>query len=215
MQVSRPIAFTPATIAQTAPHVAVLGLAPRRAHAEALRPVRLGLARGGEHRVDVHQFLGLEPGLGVRRLRAIAAILRAAAGLDRQQGAQLHLARRVMRAMHLRRAEHELGERQVEQLRDLGAGPVGAGHWSGHPVIREEKVRFMIFQAPLSRTRSKWSKPQLLTLPPTRTTNGSPDHRDVTVDLDRRVADPLLKAHRPASGARRTESSSAGEDRCR
>ena len=91
-------------------------------------PCALASRRRGEHRVDVHQLLGLEARVGVRRLRAIAAILRAAAGLDRQQGAQLHLARRVMRAMHLRRAEHELGERKVEERRDLGAGPVGAGH---------------------------------------------------------------------------------------
>ena len=64
----------------------------------------------------------------MRRLRAIAAILGAAAGLDRQQGAQLHLPRRVVGAVHLGRAEHELDERQVEEVRDLLAGPIGAGH---------------------------------------------------------------------------------------
>src|SRR5204863_6050576 len=97
------------------------------------------------------------------------------AGLDRQQGAQLHLARRMVRAVHLGGAEHELGEWQVEQLRDFAAGPIVSAHYghSGHPVVREENVRFITFHAPFSRTRSKWSIPQLLTLPPTRTTNGA------------------------------------------
>jgi hypothetical protein len=56
--------------------------------------------------------------------------------------------------MHVRRAEHELRERKVEKLRDLGAGPVVAGHMTGHPAVRDEKVMFMISK-PLSRTRSK------------------------------------------------------------
>ena len=39
--------------------------------------------------------------------------------------------------------------------------------------MRDEKVRFITFQTPPSRTRSKWSNPQLLTLPSIRTTNGA------------------------------------------
>ena len=67
-------------------HVAVLRAAPGSAHTEALRSRRLGLRCRGEHRLDVHQLLGLEPAVGRRRLAAVAAILRAAAGLDGQQG---------------------------------------------------------------------------------------------------------------------------------
>src|SRR5580765_4907510 len=62
------------------------------------------------------------------RLGAVTAVLRTAAGLDRKQSAKLHLACRVMMPVHVRRAEHEFGERKVEKLRDLGAGPVVAGH---------------------------------------------------------------------------------------
>ncbi len=46
-------------------HVAVLRLTPRRAHAEALRAVRLGLAGGSDHGVGVHQFFGLQTGVGI------------------------------------------------------------------------------------------------------------------------------------------------------
>ena len=93
MQVSSPIAFTPATISQTAAMSRSLGSRHAAPMQKRCEPCALASRRGGEHRVDVHQFLGLEPGVGVRRLRAIAAILRAAAGLDRQQRAKLHLAR--------------------------------------------------------------------------------------------------------------------------
>ena len=41
----------------------------------------------GEGGVDIHQFLGLEPSPRPRRLRAVAAVFGATAGLDRQQGA--------------------------------------------------------------------------------------------------------------------------------
>jgi hypothetical protein len=83
--------------------VAVLQVAPGGAHAEALRPVA-GLARAlAITLVGVHQLLGLHAGLEVGRLAAIAAVLGAAAGLDRQQLRQLHLGGVEPAAVHVRR----------------------------------------------------------------------------------------------------------------
>ncbi len=53
----------------------------------------------------------LHVGVIARGLRAIAAVLRAASGLDREQHAPLHLIGRVVLAMHGGGAEHKLGER--------------------------------------------------------------------------------------------------------
>ena len=56
-QVSSPSAFTPRDhLERRVEHVAVLELAPGRAHAEALRARGLGPRGRGEHRVDVHQL---------------------------------------------------------------------------------------------------------------------------------------------------------------
>ena len=71
--------------------VAVLRLAPGRAHAEAAGAGILGGLRLGQHLVEAHQLLGLDAGVVFRALRAIGAVLRAAAGLDRQQRRDLHL----------------------------------------------------------------------------------------------------------------------------
>ncbi len=65
----------------------------------------------------------VDSGVVALRLRAVAAVLRAAAGLDREQRRQLHGVRRVVRAVHLLRAVHELGERQREQRLDRRDGP--------------------------------------------------------------------------------------------
>ncbi|MDF9863611.1 hypothetical protein M2437_002593 [Methylorubrum pseudosasae] len=103
----------------------ILGLAPRRAHAEAVRPV--GLGGGGllQHRVDRHQPLAGEVGaLVVGRLRAIGAILGAAAGLDRQQGRPLDVGGVVMRPVHDARPMHEIEQRHVVDRLDLGQGPI-------------------------------------------------------------------------------------------
>ncbi|CAB5392096.1 unnamed protein product [Rhizophagus irregularis] len=107
-------------------HVAVLRVAPGGAHAEALAAGVLGLRRRLQHGADVHQFGRLELGLGADRLVAIAAILGAAAGLDRQQRAQLHLARGVVRAVDGLGGEHQVVEGEVEQVGDFRAGPVVA-----------------------------------------------------------------------------------------
>ena len=71
--------------------IAILGLAPGRAHAEAAGAGALRRPRLGQHRVERHQLLGLDAGVVMRALRAIGAVLRTAAGLDRQQRRDLHL----------------------------------------------------------------------------------------------------------------------------
>ena len=55
-------------------------------------PASLALRRGVEHVVDVQQRLGLDLRRVMGRLGAVAAVLGAAAGLHREQDADLHLA---------------------------------------------------------------------------------------------------------------------------
>src|SRR3546814_16147670 len=69
-------------------------------------------------------FRSLDPGVVALRLRAVGAVLGAAAGLDRQQGADLDFGGVEMRAVHAGGTEQQLGERQVEQVLDLAADPV-------------------------------------------------------------------------------------------
>ena len=68
----------------------------------------------------------VDVGLVVRRLRAVRAVLRAAAGLDAEQHAALHLVGRVMRAVHRLRAEHEIRQRRGVDRFDFGDRPVVA-----------------------------------------------------------------------------------------
>src|SRR3546814_6659679 len=72
---------------------------------------------------DLHQFGGLDPAIRLHRLRAIAAIFGAAAGLDAEQGAKLDFGGRMVGAVDRGCAKQQLGEREVEQLRDFSAGP--------------------------------------------------------------------------------------------
>ena len=107
--------------------VAVLGRTPRRAHAEARGTGGLGLPGLLQHRLGAHQLRGIDPGVVALRLRTVGTVLRAAAGLDRQQGADLHLGRVEAAAVDLGGAEQQLRERQVEQRLDLAQAPVVAG----------------------------------------------------------------------------------------
>ena len=96
-------------------------------------PASLASARLGQHVVDVEQLFALEPGLlGVmRRLRAIGAVLRAAAGLDRQQARQLNRAVLVMAAMHRAGLVEQLEQRHRQQANNLVPRPVVACHGLG------------------------------------------------------------------------------------
>src|SRR4029450_8251881 len=63
--------------------LAVLRLAPGPPHAEAARTRIAGCPRLPEHGLEAHQLLSLHASFVVRALRAIGAVLRAAAGLGR------------------------------------------------------------------------------------------------------------------------------------
>ncbi len=107
--------------------VTVLQLPPGRAHAEPLCARSLGPGRLGHHRLRIHQLAGLQAGVEMGGLAAVAAVLGAAAGLHRQQLRQLHLGGIEPSAVDLGGAEHQLGERQLEQRLDLLEGPVVPG----------------------------------------------------------------------------------------
>src|SRR5690606_19420091 len=116
--------------------VAVLGAAPGRAHAEARGPGRLGLAGLLQHLFGVHQLRGLDPGVVALGLRAVAAVLGAAAGRDRQEGRNLHLRRVEVFTVHAGGAVQQLRQRQVEQGEQFLAAPVVADfrrHWAMFP----------------------------------------------------------------------------------
>jgi hypothetical protein len=110
--------------------IAVLWLAPGRAHAEAARARSPSRTRFGEHRIERHELLGLHTGVVACALRAIGAVLGAAAGLDRDERGNLYLGRIEVAAMDGLRAEDQVRERQREQGVHLRARPVvadGAG----------------------------------------------------------------------------------------
>jgi hypothetical protein len=122
-QVSMPSALTPST---SAVEVAILGRAPGRAHAETRGAGGLGGARLGQHGFRPHQLFGLHAGIVVGRLRAIGAVLRATAGLNRQQCRNLHFERIEMQAVDALRLGHQLGKGQREQRPHLRPCPVVA-----------------------------------------------------------------------------------------
>ena len=135
-------------------HVPILGIAPGRAHAKARAARILRLRRRLHHRLHAHQLFGLEAAFGMSGLVAIAAILRAAAGLDRQQSGQLHLIAREVGAMDRLRIEHQVVERQVEQRSDFGAGPVGA---RGSPFpFGSSLSRTLCIRSRQARTERRW-----------------------------------------------------------
>ena len=125
-QVSSPRAFTPATSSATSStslscgdrHAAPMQnrVAPADLRSFAPRPVPTSFAIS---------FCDLRPGVEMRALRAIGAILRAAAGLDRQQGRDLDLVGVEMRAMHRLGLENQVVERQ----------PVEREHFVLRPVV--------------------------------------------------------------------------------
>ena len=106
----------------------VAHLAPGGAHAEAGRARCSRAFRAASSTSSTSHQSSRRSTLGVvvRRLRAVAAILRAAAGLDRQEGAELHLALGVPREVDGARLVDEREERLVVEGHHLGDGPVVA-----------------------------------------------------------------------------------------
>ena len=101
----------------------IVHAAPGGAHAETGRAAGLGLARVGEDRLGLHEGFGLEAGLVVDRLRAIGAVFRAGARLDRLQRAELHAGRILVGLVDLLSLEDQRVERQVVER--SGFGEVG------------------------------------------------------------------------------------------
>jgi hypothetical protein len=113
--------------------VLVLRAAPGGAHAEARGALVLGRLGRANDFLDIQQRLAL--GLAVmRRLRAVAAVLRTATGLDRQQGRQLDGIGGMILPMHFLGAEQQIVEWQFEQADDGVGGPAqlperGSAEW--------------------------------------------------------------------------------------
>ena len=135
--------------------IAILGLAPRRPHAEAARARTLGRLRLGDDGIDAHQFLRLDAGVVVHALRTIGAVFRAAAGLDRDQRRHLHLGGIEVQAMNLLRAKDQFGKRKLEQRAHLLARPVVADGPESPTLNRgESHVRTMAMDQRKSKRRA-------------------------------------------------------------
>src|SRR5690606_5822676 len=121
----------------------LLGAPIGRTHAEPGRAVLLREACLLQHVLDLHERLGLQAGVEADALRAVGAVLRASAGLDRKQGADLHLVRIEMLAMYALRMKHEVGERQRKQRTNFVQSPIGA-HFSETRRIERGGVRHLL-----------------------------------------------------------------------
>jgi hypothetical protein len=129
-QVSSPSALTARDHVGDAVQILVLRPAPGGAHAEAGGALVLGGLCGGDHFIGLQQGFLLDLAM-VRRLRAVAAILRAAAGLDREQGGTLHGIGIVMLPMYLLRPEQQIVEGQFEHGNQRLYGPARSGNEGG------------------------------------------------------------------------------------
>ncbi|MCY1179976.1 hypothetical protein D9M73_204020 [compost metagenome] len=105
-------------------HVFGRRVLPRRPHAETGRTDGFGAGSFFQHLLHFHQLLFLQPGVVVAGLRTIFAIFRAGAGLDRQQGGNLHAIGVEMRAVHGLRLKQQIVEGLDEQGLYFGQGPV-------------------------------------------------------------------------------------------
>ena len=107
--------------------VARLGAAPGRAHAEARRAILLRGRRRAHHVVERQHRLALDPRGMARRLRAVAAVLGAAARLDGQQRRALDPVRVEILAVDCLRLEEQIVEGKVEEGPRLGRAGSGSG----------------------------------------------------------------------------------------
>ena len=118
-------------------HVLRRRVLPGGAHAEARRADGLGLGRRLQHLLHLHQLFLVQAGVVVAGLRAVLAVLRTGAGLDRQQGRDLHAIGVEVPAMHGLRLEQQVVERLREQRAHFVEGPVVAdgGTHRGFPFV--------------------------------------------------------------------------------
>ena len=125
-QVSMPSALTPSTMAQTCSRSRSLGERQAAPMQKRLAPAALAARASASTASSAISFCGFDAGVVMHALRAVAAILRTAAGLDRQQRGNLHLARIEILAVDALRLEDQLGKRQREQRGHFRARPVMA-----------------------------------------------------------------------------------------
>ena len=85
--------------------VAIFRFAPCCAHAKARCAVRFGFTCGSQYRIERQDFLCGDASVVACGLRAIAAVFRAATGLDRQQRGEFDFGRIEMFAMNLLRTK--------------------------------------------------------------------------------------------------------------
>jgi hypothetical protein len=105
-------------------YVAILGVAPCGAHAIAGRAGVAGLARLGDNPFHLHQLGGLEAGVMVDRLAAIATILRTSAGLDAEKPAELYLVGIEMFAVDGLRMKQQIIEGGLIECQGLFPRPI-------------------------------------------------------------------------------------------
>ena len=118
--------------------IPVVGAAPGRPHAEPRRARRPGRAGGVENVLQPHQALIGDAGVEMGALRAIGAVLGTAAGLDAEQGGDLHPVGVEMTAMDRLRLEDQVVEGAREQRqRALPRPRRGLGHGRDYNVAGE------------------------------------------------------------------------------
>ena len=96
-------------------HIAIMGIFPRRAHTKTPGTGGFGLPCGIQHGSDFHQSFSFQSGFITRTLGTIFAVLRAGAGFDRQQRADLDLARIKVLTMDLLRFKQQIQQWLIEQ----------------------------------------------------------------------------------------------------
>ena len=104
--------------------VAIIRAAPGGSHAETTGALRLGCPRRLQHLLDRHQGFLAQPGVIMRALRTVGAVLGTGTGLDAQQAGNLHLVGIEMLAMHGLSLKQQIIERLLQQRHRLRHGPV-------------------------------------------------------------------------------------------
>ena len=154
-QVSSPRAFTPATSSATCSTSLSLGDRHAAPMQNRVAPADLRSFRLGQNHLLRHQLLRREARLEMRALRAIGAILRAAAGLDREQRRDLDRVGVEMRAVDRLGLEDQVIERQPEQGKHFVVGPVVADAGVCSSATDDSRLKTIVVPSTLPWDRSK------------------------------------------------------------
>lgn len=110
---------------------AVANVAPGPAHAEAVGTGITGSPGPRQHRLHLQLRTPRDIAAVVHGLGAIGAVLLTAAGLDAQQGGQLHPVARVGGPVHLLGLPEQVHQRQIQQGLDFRLAPIVARDHGG------------------------------------------------------------------------------------